>query len=267
MKTIQIEPVFRSGPVEAVLIRTTYSEPYSERDFNGTNAVSFPLQSCFGYRAAGREYVADDHVILLERQDTEYSVRKFKPFQADTTLSIQLRDDPEIIDVLLAADSRAAFFRRKPGVEIQLRRFLAEREPLRREQRLFHLLQTTLLDDAPEPASDRRSLNLYQNRQVMQAKDFIHACHREPLTIARIAAAANISPFHFSRLFGRATGSPPYEYLLQVRLEDARHLLLAGLPVWQAAATAGFNSLENFSAAFKKWSGSAPGRFQKSKIY
>src|SRR5262245_22719735 len=47
----------------------------------------------------------------------------------------------------------------------------------------------------------------------------------EPLSIAQLAAGANLSPSRFNHLFRDATGCSPARYLREVRLEHARLLL------------------------------------------
>lgn len=61
--------------------------------------------------------------------------------------------------------------------------------------------------------------------QVQQVKDFIEEHPDQKLSIAQLAAIANLSPFHFARAFKQATGISPHNYIIQHRLERARLLL------------------------------------------
>ncbi|MBW4456702.1 MAG: AraC family transcriptional regulator [Nostoc indistinguendum CM1-VF10] len=45
--------------------------------------------------------------------------------------------------------------------------------------------------------------------------DYVQAHLDQDLSLAEIAAAINISPTYFSRLFKRATGSSPHQYVIQ----------------------------------------------------
>ncbi len=59
-----------------------------------------------------------------------------------------------------------------------------------------------------------------QPRAVTQAVDFIHDNYAAGLSLSDIAAAAHLSPFHLSRIFKKATGVSPHQYLLQVRVNS-----------------------------------------------
>ena len=72
-----------------------------------------------------------------------------------------------------------------------------------------------------------------------------------------LCAAAGMSKFHFSRQFKARTGKSPYQFLLEVRLAHAAHLL-ATMSVTDAATTAGFADLSRFGQLFKKRFGQTP---------
>ncbi|MFB6456426.1 helix-turn-helix domain-containing protein [Chitinophaga sp. Hz27] len=114
--------------------------------------------------------------------------------------------------------------------------------------------------------SSNRKLPVLNDRQkryylpvIENVKDYINRHFEEEINLSHLAAISHMSPFHFSRLFKNMTATAPYGYLLQVRLNHA-HLQLrnTGLPVTDVAFTTGFNSLEHFSAAYKKQFGKSP---------
>ena len=70
---------------------------------------------------------------------------------------------------------------------------------------------------------------------------------------------ANMSRFHFSRLFRDEVGQAPYQYLLKVRLARAAELLRSGhSSVTEAAISSGFSDFSRFSRMFKKHTGKLP---------
>jgi AraC family transcriptional regulator len=83
-------------------------------------------------------------------------------------------------------------------------------------------------------------------------------------TLEQMAAAARLSPYHFARQFKAATGLPPYQYVIQRRVERARQLLQAGarLPLAEVAAQAGFSDQSQFTRHFKRLVGVTPGQFR-----
>jgi AraC family transcriptional regulator len=79
------------------------------------------------------------------------------------------------------------------------------------------------------------------------------------LSLSGMAAAANLSPYHFARAFKRSTGLTPHQYALRRRIERAKEMLLdTDLPVGLVARRAGFASPGHFSQQFKRAVGVPP---------
>jgi AraC-like DNA-binding protein len=72
----------------------------------------------------------------------------------------------------------------------------------------------------------------------------------------------DLSPHHLCRSFKRATGTSPYQYILKERIERSKALLRMGnTSVAQVALSVGFSSQSHFAVAFRKHTGTTPGRF------
>jgi AraC family transcriptional regulator len=84
------------------------------------------------------------------------------------------------------------------------------------------------------------------------------------VTLEQMAAVARLSPFHFARQFKKATGLPPYQYIIMRRVERAKHLLQTGtgLSLAEVAAHAGFSDQSQFTHHFKRLVGVTPGQFR-----
>lgn len=97
------------------------------------------------------------------------------------------------------------------------------------------------------------------DRQLKNATAFIDAHITVDIGLDEIAAAAGLSPYHFSRAFKVSTGVTPYQYVLQSRIERAKALLRDGAtPIGTIAAQVGFNSSSQFSRRFMQATGVAP---------
>ena len=81
---------------------------------------------------------------------------------------------------------------------------------------------------------------------------------------AEIAAAINISPTYFSRLFKRATGRSPHQYVIQQRVERAKKLLkTTDLAIANIALQVGFSSQSHLTQHFKHLTGVTPKQVSK----
>lgn len=86
----------------------------------------------------------------------------------------------------------------------------------------------------------------------------------DSIGLPEIAAAANSSPSHLSRLFTAEFGHGPTEHLRRLRLDHAAALLRSGQAnVTEAAYAAGYQSLGQFSRAFSGRHGKAPSAFMR----
>lgn len=101
---------------------------------------------------------------------------------------------------------------------------------------------------------------------VARAKELLAASLCEPLALEQLAQAVNLSPFHFARVFRRATGLPPHAWLRQRRLEQARALLRGGCAPLEVALRLGFADQSHLSRQFKQAYGIAPGAYRSACI-
>jgi len=119
------------------------------------------------------------------------------------------------------------------GLDEQLRRLL--NEAVEREAELRR-------DAERLPCAKPATRHELQQR-VWLAADFIHSHYDEPLTLARIAAAARLSPFHLQRLFQQLFGMTPHACLQRKRVAVAARLLAqTAQDLSEIAERAGFGS-------------------------
>lgn len=111
----------------------------------------------------------------------------------------------------------------------------------------------------PEPRP-RARLEPHRLRKVL---DLIETRLGGPLRVEDLAREACLSPFHFARLFTRSVGHPPHVYVSERRVRAAEAMLAGGaMPIAEIALEVGFGSQANFSRAFKKTTGLAPGQYR-----
>jgi AraC-like DNA-binding protein len=102
--------------------------------------------------------------------------------------------------------------------------------------------------------------------RIGAVKSYIENHADEDLDLDRIAEAGQLSKFHLVRLFQAVEGITPWAYVQQVRLEKAKKLLEAGLPLAEVALLVGFYDQSHFTRAFRQAEGETPGHYRKRKI-
>lgn len=99
---------------------------------------------------------------------------------------------------------------------------------------------------------------------VQRAIDQIEARHAEHVELEWLAKKAGMSLSTFKRAFKEITGTSPIDYLLQLRLARACHLLRdADKTVTEVAHEAGFNDSNYFARQFRARMGSTPSRWRE----
>lgn len=108
----------------------------------------------------------------------------------------------------------------------------------------------------------RGGLGSRQQRAVCQ---YIEDNRAEEISLAELAGLARLSPAYFSRAFKQSLGVPPHRYQLERRIDRAKELLAdRQRPVVEIALACGFGYSSNFTAAFRKITGTTPTAFRRS---
>src|SRR2546421_4203100 len=98
-----------------------------------------------------------------------------------------------------------------------------------------------------------------QTEAVERAIQTMHTQLHEALTLEDLAAVAYLSPSHFHRVFRRLIGIPPGEFLLALRFQAARRLLLTTpLSVTDICFEVGYTSIGSFTTHFTHRVGLSP---------
>lgn len=110
--------------------------------------------------------------------------------------------------------------------------------------------------EVPVAAVVRRGLSRRSERRAMEYMEQHLGDH---FTLAQLAQAACVSRAHFARLFHISRGMPPMTYLMHLRIERAKTMLIEqDLHICEVAAMLGFCDQSHFSRSFRRATGMTP---------
>jgi len=82
-----------------------------------------------------------------------------------------------------------------------------------------------------------------------------------------IADQVNLSTYYFARVFKKNINVTPHNYLLNIRIREAKRLLIStDYSVEKISVKCGFNSTSHFIRSFKKRVNTTPHQFRKTKF-
>jgi AraC family transcriptional regulator of adaptative response/methylated-DNA-[protein]-cysteine methyltransferase len=116
--------------------------------------------------------------------------------------------------------------------------------------------------------SRRKDRNTTAANDASAAKRVAAACRQiersdSMPSLARLAADAGLSPYHFHRVFKGVTGMTPREYAAAHRADRVRAALRNGKSVTEAVVSAGYNSGSRFYEKSTEHLGMTPTQFRK----
>lgn len=96
---------------------------------------------------------------------------------------------------------------------------------------------------------------------------YINNNYFEDITLESISEKYYLSTYYFSRTFKEVTGFHFVEYLSNVRIKEAKKLLLnSTLTINEIAAVVGFHSNTHFGRVFKQIVGCSPSAYKKNEL-
>ncbi len=106
------------------------------------------------------------------------------------------------------------------------------------------------------------------NKSLNQVVDYINSHLNESIDLKKIAEVANISEFHFHRIFKAYIGESVGAYISRLRLENAaQKLQITNETLTEIAEKTGYQSQFSLSKAFKKHFGVTPTAFKNIQTY
>jgi len=99
--------------------------------------------------------------------------------------------------------------------------------------------------------------------QARHVLDYIESHLSHDLTLGELANIADLSLYHFARMFKRTLGMAPHRYVLERRVERAKAMLRStGTSLVEISLSTGFASQSHFTSTFRRLVGPTPTEFQ-----
>ena len=103
--------------------------------------------------------------------------------------------------------------------------------------------------------------------QLNRVTDYMRLRLPKQVELQELASLVGLSQWHFARAFKASTGLSPYQWQLDARLKQARHLLLAtDQTIEEIAFATGFSDQIHFSRQFRSKVGMPPAAWRRAHL-
>ena len=101
--------------------------------------------------------------------------------------------------------------------------------------------------------------------RLRKIEDYVRAHLAESMSIETLAELAELSPFHFSRVFKQATGMTPLQFVIRERMLQAQQLIRETCrSLIEIALEVGYTSPSHFAQVFRRTVGMVPTQFRNA---
>ena len=239
-------------------------KPFAEQ--YGCHSISYVRKGSFGCHSRGRFFELVAGSILVGHPGDEY-VCTHDHVCGDECLSFFL--EPEVVEAIGDRSDVWQIGAAPPLPELMVLGELAQAAADGRSDigldevgqmfasRFVEVVSGRSHKGAPAKVRDRR--------RAVETALWIDAHSHQQINLEDVAGQADISPFHFLRLFSSVLGVTPHQYLVRSRLRHAVRLLADDdRSVTDIAYDVGFGDLSNFVRTFHRAAGVSPRKFREA---
>ena len=238
--------------------------PFTE--VHGGFSVAYVRRGSFGYHVGSKSFEFVAGSTLVGRKGDEYVCTHDHHFGGDECLSLQLT--PAAVASVGAKDNvwRARYVPPVPELMVvgELVQTAAEGKTDIGLDEAALLFVSRFVDLASQRRQSDGQPNQRDRRRAIEAALWLDAHVDQPVDLSQTARVAELSPFHFLRVFGRVLGVTPHQYLMRARLRRAARLLTdEDRSITDIAFEVGFGDLSNFVRTFHRAARMSPRQFRK----
>ena len=258
----------RRGPLSATDYRCSAGPddtPYVEQ--HSAFTISYVRRGSFGCEMRGRRFELVAGSVLIGHPGDEYVCTHDHAAGGDECLSFALA--PDLVETLGGPRAIWRVGVLPPLPELIVLGELAQATAEERtdlgldEVGLWFAARCVEIVSGAERAP--ATMRAADRRRAVEAALWLDERAHEPIDLESAARAVELSPFHFLRVFARALGVTPHQYLVRARLRRAARLLSDGeRSITDVAFDVGFGDLSNFVRTFHRAAGVSPRRFRRA---
>jgi AraC-like DNA-binding protein len=238
--------------------------PFVER--HGCHSVSYVRKGSFGCHSRGRFFELVAGSVLVGHPGDEY-VCTHDHVCGDECLSFFL--SAELVDAIGDGTDSWRVGAAPPLPELMVLGELAQAAADGRSDvgldevgQLFASRFVEVVSGRPHRPAAAKARD---RRRAVETALWIDAHSHRQIDLEHAAGQADISPFHFLRLFSSVLGVTPHQYLVRSRLRHAARLLADDdRPITDVAYDVGFGDLSNFVRTFHRAAGVSPRKFREA---
>ena len=232
----------------------------------GSHSISYVRKGSFGCRCRGRSFELVAGSILVGYPGDEF-ICSHDHVCGDECLSFFLT--PELVDAIGDRVKAWRIGAAPPLPELVVLGELAQASAEGRSDigldEIGHILASRFVEVVSERPREPRPSSVRDRRRAVETALWIDAHSHREIDLERAAAQADLSPFHFLRLFSGVLGVTPHQYLVRSRLRHAARLLADGeRAITDIAYDVGFGDLSNFVRTFHRAAGVSPRKFREA---
>ena len=113
------------------------------------------------------------------------------------------------------------------------------------------------------PGRKARLLGGLAPHVLRRVEDYIEAYLATTIHLNDLALLANMSEFHFHRMFRLVRGCPPRAWITRQRVRRAKQFLRSDTPIAEVSVDCGFSSQSHLTRVFRNQTGRTPAQFRK----
>lgn len=235
-------------------------------------SLNFIEQGNFKIHIGKKSWLIDERSVFVAHPAMVFRCKHFEEIPKDVCFSIGFKenfvDDIQNTEGFDITKKAPVVFRtnRLSYLQLQLSRLIKNGGDTIALETLAGELFAAIGDQKKNHrAYKTKQMNWYAER-VIAARELIKTHYAENHSLESLSNFVGMSRFHFTRIFKELTGTPPHQFLLNVRLSNAAEQLLDGISVTNACFACGFANLGHFIRLFQRTFGVTPSRFQKQKV-